>query len=558
MATSGRYQSKLFSFFSEQSLRLRDQTTETWRRVKIAATWSAQIVLYPIYLAFQSTRLVGKQLRQTARQVFPQLRAARQSIQNPDLSFSSPEAIAPASDTPIQNVLQAAIHLTQTLPASALLEPLGGQDAHPTRALSPDSLPEPLGEQDAHPTRASSPSSLPEPLGGQDAHPTRALSPDSLPTPDSSFLPPPSSLSPQSSVLSPIQSIASLLDTRSLVLVSTDNQLLDILTPDQQTQLYRRMIWELADYYHQQKALGLQQPVALKSPVVNNFLPLPADRPNALLPIRVFHGLMAWMQTSPVAIAANLFQESQLVSLHPAEISGSRSVQERPQLPAASGNSLRSAELPWLSLKEIFQGLGDRVSSQQVSSQQALSQQASPQTPSQPLLTRFINWLKPGAIAPSTAGSPSGTIADSLAHTQPDRNAPAQPSPWLTVEDLFGKIRTFQTQSNPSEDWELHDTAQSNRLIKHQAATLKTADPSQPLSVAPTTSAATLSKVDNTASAETDLALSITTIEAEVSLVTYVKHPLEQVLEWLDRGMVWIEERVAKVLGWWRDRLKGG
>jgi hypothetical protein len=532
MATSGRYQSKLFSFFSEQSLRLRDKTTETWRKVKIAAAWSTQIVLYPIYLAFQSTRLVGKQLRQTVRQVLPQLRAAQQAIQNPDLSSASPATIAPSSDTPIQNTLQAAIHLTQALPASAHCS--------------------------AEASYSPQPSALLKPLGGQDAHPTRVLPPSSLPTSPSVLSPRATpTLREQSSVLSPIQGIASLLDTRSLVLVSADNQLLDVLTPDQQTQLYRRMIWELADYYHQQKALGLQRPAALKSLVVNNFLPLPVDRPNALLPIRVFYGLMAWMQTSPVAIAANLFQESQLASLYPAEISGSRSVQDLPQLPAASRNMLRSAELPWLSLKEIFQSLGDRALSQQVSSQPASSQQASPQEPSLPLLTRFINWLKPGAIALSAAGSPSGMTSDSLAQTQPDRNSPVQQFPWLTVEDLFGKIRTFQTRSSLPEDWELHDTAQANSLIKHQASALKTADPSQPLSVTPTTSAATLSKVDNTASAETDLALSITTIEAEVSLVTYVKHPLEQVLEWLDRGMLWIEERIAKVLEWWRDRTKG-
>jgi hypothetical protein len=487
MATSGRYQSKLFSFFSEQSLRLRDQTAETWRRVKIAANWSTQIVLYPIYLAFQSTRLVGKQLRQTARQVLPQLRAAKQAIQNPYIS-ASPASIAPSSDTPIQNILQAAIHLTQSLPASALLKPLGGQDAHPTRVLSPSSLP----------TSHSSP------------------------------------LTPHSSLL---QGIASLLETRSLVLVSTDNQLLDILTSDQQTQLYRRMIWELADYYHQQQALGLKQPAALKSLVVNNFLPLPVDRPNALLPIRVFYGLMAWMQTSPVAIAANLFQESQLASLHAAQLSGSQSVQDVPQLQSASGGTLRSANLPWLSLKEIFQG-GDRASSPNAT-----------QTPSQSFLTRFLDWLNPGAIehiAPAENHSMSASDSQLAQPIQPDH------TPWLTLEDLFGKIQPFQKRDT-SESWELHDTAQANRLIKHKAAPLEPSGPAQPLTTS--TATATLSK--GTPIAETDLALSITTIEAEVSLVTYVKHPLEQVLEWLDRGMLWIEERIATVLDWWRDRLKG-
>jgi hypothetical protein len=499
MATSGRYQSKLLSFFSEQSLRLRDKTTETWRKVKIAAAWSTQIVLYPIYLAFQSTRLVGKQLRQTARQVLPQLRAAKQAIQNPDLSAQSPATIALSSDTPIQNTLQAAINLTQSLPASDYPTSKGDSRFAPTSPLI--------------------------------------------------------QIAPPHASLPPLQGIASLLDTRSLVLVSADYQLLDILTSEQQAQLYRRMIWELADYYHQQKALGLQQPARLKALVVNNFLPLPVDRPNALLPIRVFYGLMAWVQTSPVAIAANLFQESQLASLHAAEISGSQSVQDVPQLQSASGGALRSAELPWLSLKEIFQGLGDRTTSQKAS-----FQKDSPQEPSLPLLTRFVNWLKPGALDRIQPGANRSITAShsQLKNSRPDRlSQEAQQYPWLTIEDLFGKIRTFQTQSNPSEDWELYDTAHANRLIRHQASPLKTADPSQPFSVPPTPSTATLSKVDNIAPVENDLALSITTIEAEVSLVTYVKHPLEQVLEWLDRGMLWIEERIAKVWEWWRDRLKG-
>ena len=462
MATSGRYQSRLFSFFSEQSLRLRDRTIETWRRVKIAAAWSTQIALYPIYLAFQSTRLVGKQLRQTTRQVLPQLRAANRAIQNPDVS-ASPASIIPSSDTPIQNILQTAIHLTQALPA-AQNNCTGDSRIAPTHPL--------------------------------------------------------------------LQGIASLLETQSLILVSTDNQLLDILTPDQQTQLYRRMVWELADYYHQQQTLGLKQPAALKSLVVNNFLPLPADRPNALLPIRVFYGLMAWVQTSPVAIAANLFQESRLASLHTAKLSGSQSA---PQLPDSSGDGLRSAELAWLPLKEIF---GDRT-----------APKSSSNAPSSPLLVRLLNWFKPNAIE---RVPPSDSQV--LQASRSDRSSQSNQFPWLTVEDLFGRIQPFQTQ-NASGEWELHDTAHSNRLVKHKASTLKTSDPAQPIAASSAT--ATLSQLDNS-TAENDLTLSITTIEAEVSLVTYVKHPLEQVLEWLDRGMLWLEEQVAKVLGWWRDRLNGG
>jgi hypothetical protein len=43
-------------------------------------------------------------------------------------------------------------------------------------------------------------------------------------------------------------------------------------------------------------------------------------------------------------------------------------------------------------------------------------------------------------------------------------------------------------------------------------------------------------------------------IEAEVKLVTYEKHPIEQLLAWIDRGMSWIEHRASHVLQWFRDR----
>lgn len=44
-------------------------------------------------------------------------------------------------------------------------------------------------------------------------------------------------------------------------------------------------------------------------------------------------------------------------------------------------------------------------------------------------------------------------------------------------------------------------------------------------------------------------------VEADALLVGYVRHPLEQLLNWLDRGMVWLEERTLSFLGWVKQRL---
>jgi hypothetical protein len=39
-------------------------------------------------------------------------------------------------------------------------------------------------------------------------------------------------------------------------------------------------------------------------------------------------------------------------------------------------------------------------------------------------------------------------------------------------------------------------------------------------------------------------------IEAQATLVGYVKHPLEQILEWLDQGLLWLETLIARLWQW--------
>lgn len=105
-----------------------------------------------------------------------------------------------------------------------------------------------------------------------------------------------------------IQTIACAIDTQKIVLILEDHVILDILTPDQQAQIEHRIRLELARYWQWRRKLYLKA-----AP-----LSLPEDRETLLPPIRVFRQLMAWIQASPVAIAVNLFQESEWVE--PAEL----------------------------------------------------------------------------------------------------------------------------------------------------------------------------------------------------------------------------------------------
>ncbi|NJO81004.1 MAG: hypothetical protein HC827_22560 [Cyanobacteria bacterium RM1_2_2] len=254
--STGRYQSRVFNFLSQQSLRLRDRSVQTWRQVKVAAVWGVQILLYPVYVGFQGTRLIEKQLQQTARQTLPRLRSAGQALQ---VGKPPSNSALPTVDAPLQNVLQ-------TVGKAAL------------KVALTDAAPQ-------------------------------------------------------------IQGIASRLDTGSLVLVTAQNQLVD-LSFQQQTELTRRIAWETANYWRQRRLFASPQ----QSPLVSPFLPPVQPQPNALLPIRVLRKVMAWMQRGSVAVSADLFQESRLVVYLPP-----------PVLPESSDEPvLRAAQPSWVAVEAQF------------------------------------------------------------------------------------------------------------------------------------------------------------------------------------------------------------
>lgn len=156
-------------------------------------------------------------------------------------------------------------------------------------------------------------------------------------------------LTPASNIF--IRGIASLIEERSLVLVTNQNQLLNVLTCEQQEVIHQRIIWEVANYY---RYLQLRQRAQGLTP-----LQPPSRNSQAWLPVRVFQGVMAWMQSGPIAIATNLFQEA---SFPPASWSDPNSL---PALPDRN-----SPALPGL-----FQKLQDRLSTVLTPSPQLLDKE---------------------------------------------------------------------------------------------------------------------------------------------------------------------------------------
>ena len=102
-----------------------------------------------------------------------------------------------------------------------------------------------------------------------------------------------------------IQGIASVLDNCYLVLVKSNNQTIDFLSPNQQEILQKLIQVETANYWYARRFKLTQ---SRKTPgLISSFSTNPQ---NVLPPVRWFWQGMRWMQTSPMATRLNLFGES--------------------------------------------------------------------------------------------------------------------------------------------------------------------------------------------------------------------------------------------------------
>jgi hypothetical protein len=106
-----------------------------------------------------------------------------------------------------------------------------------------------------------------------------------------------------------IRGVAIELETRSLVLVNNRNEILDILSTEQQAIVQQRIAWEVAHYYRYLRLrYAAEQIEPVRSPSPNSPV-FPGVRP--------FYQLMAWMQRGSVASATNLFKEADLANSLP-------------------------------------------------------------------------------------------------------------------------------------------------------------------------------------------------------------------------------------------------
>jgi hypothetical protein len=321
-----------------------------------------------------------------------------------------------------------------------------------------------------------------------------------------------------------IRGIATQRSSRTLVLVTAQNEILDILTPQQQQRLQERIIGEVAKYWRYQRlAHSVEQQRTTG-------LPLLFKRHNTgereteefthrpITPYQVLTFLdrtIAEVESNHLAPVSEVAKTSlsfpstvgkrswKLVQQLQIQLSRSLSSSKSPAItPDAETHTLRIQALIWAAIDYFF--------------------------------GRSRKHLKQTTLHLPTGSKPQGKP---LPHRRPAAklsstwSPPSPHDPWLTLSDLFG------------------DSAESD-----EPSTLHQPKLSKSQTINKVSSASEISAQPDTQS--TQLESAPDWIETNATSMGYVKHPLEKLLAWLDRAMFWLEQVLIKVWRWVKNSFK--
>ena len=533
--SSGRYQSKLFNFVHQQSRRVTQQWEHTFRHLQVATKWGVEVLLYPVYLLFQSSESSGKTL-QTKE---PQTRLKLQ----PNHTDFQPEI--PNVDSPIQHVLEAVNYLSSNEAASSPAKRV--EPFNPLALLGVLRLKfaENKFKNNANFTQLSNITEN-----------QTALNPLQL---DNAL----------NQHLSVVRGIATNLRDRSLVLVTADNEILDILTPQQQAKLEDRIINEVANYWKSWRLIIAKKETELlpqvdrllaklidgntaKNSVLAEGIPkdsLNTDRLLAFLDIAV-----AKLESNALVPVQERSQEIVQVAQTQLNIFlyGKKQLAARGEI-TANADGLETHTLNFNALIEAalnyFFGVRNRKTLESTTS----------------------NELLPGKLL-------SSRLKKSLSKSSQLENQDLKDDPWLTWNDLFGDTESItekpvilSERTNPAlasslsvapfpqNNLTVKQPKVGSGLVRRSQKTSGIASAKQiRTSISQTKSESRKGEIlhqqfnqSSQVEAQPDW------IETKATSIGYEKHPLEQLLEWVDYVMLWLEERFVKIFQSLRQLWQG-
>ncbi|MBD2412178.1 hypothetical protein FACHB389_07380 [Nostoc calcicola FACHB-389] len=533
--SSGRYQSRLFNFVHQQSRRLTQQWEYTFRHLQVATKWGVELLLYPVYLLLQPSESDAKTLHTKEPQ-------SRLNLPSNDTDFQ-PE-IDLSVDTPIENVLETVYYLSSQ---EAIATPeKTSQPFNPWGFLgffSQKSIP----QNSTNNTNIIHSSTITESSAAsiESSQPENALKRH----------------------LTVVRGIATNLLNRNLVLVTAENEILDILTPQQQAKLEDRIISEIANYWQCWRLAEAKKEKELL-PKIDSLLAKLTGKDTVKIPIL------------PQGISNNLVDSSKLftfldVAIAKVESSALIPVQQRSQEIIQTAQTQLNI---FIYGKEQLTAKGEIAVNPDNLETHTLNFQALIEA----ALNYFFGVGTRKTLESKTADEQSGRVLfhrpkKALSESRELQNQDLTDDPWLAWGDLFGdtetladKPITLSENTTPAlasslstglswpKNWTLQQPKAKSDLVQRKKTTRHLA--SIPKTSTKVTSVKQTEGIISQYSSEnhkgeifqqqfyqsTEVEAQPDWIETKVTATGYEKHPLEKVLEWLDFVMLWLEEIFVK------------
>ncbi|MCC5642344.1 hypothetical protein LC607_05145 [Nostoc sp. CHAB 5824] len=543
-SSSGRYQSRLFNFVHQQSRRVTQQWEYTFRHLQVATKWGVEVLLYPVYLLFQSSESSGKTLETKEPQT-------RLKLQPNDTDLQSE---IPNVDSPIQHVLEAVNYLSSEEPACTLTKT--SKSLNPLVFLGVFRLK--FVDNNASLTESSN---IKEDKAA-------SLNPLQLENALKQHLP-------------VVRGIATNLMNRSLVLVTADNEILDILTLQQQAKLEDRIINEVANYWKYWRFIIAKKETDLL-PQIDRLLAKLTDGNTVKMPVLTESisknllnrdRLLAFLDITVAKLESNALvpvQERSQEIIQVAQNQLNTFLYGKEQLAAkreitTSADGLETHTLNLQALIEAavnyFFGVGNRKTLESTTSNERL----------------------PGKLL-------SLILRKSLVKSRQLENQDLDlaADPWLTWSDLFGDTKTvaekpvtLSGRTNPTlpSSLSVGDFSQKNLTVqqpkigsglvrrKQSTSNLISSQKTSAKAVSTKQTQASISQTKGKSrngemlKQQFDQSSQVEAqpdwIEVKATSTGYEKHPLEQLLEWVDYVMLWLEERFVRIFQSFRQLWQG-
>lgn len=484
--SSGRYQSRLFNFVNQQSRRLTQRWETTFHNLQVATKWGVAALLYPVYLLLNSTD-------ESVKKLDTKEPPSRPSLQPHNTVLS--EALT--TDRPIVRVLESVQYLPDEEIAATSTK---SRFSHSLQLFRSKFFTRRITQQKISQSLTIT---------------NKTLDTDTI-----------------KRNLPMVIGVASNVVNRQLVLVSIENQILDILTAQQQAKLTERIITEIREYWQYQQLIEVKQQAQLL-PEINRILAKLTGENSDTAATNVFNRLRIF-NLLDVAIAQ--LEETAIVPAKQRSLAMMRVAQTQFYIFLSGKEQLNSR-------KEIV-GNAEGLENQKPNIS-ALIEAA---------INYFFGVPKNKLLE---SGFSQQDLPEITYHSQHEYFTD---DPWLDWHDLYGDSgndskKFMQSSAIKSSLSPGISTGLANN--KNRTETQQKAASDLGKKQKQTSKKQALAYTSQQTASENQTEAKPDWIDTTATVLGYEKHLVEYILEWLDYFILWIEQILVNIFYFLQGLLRG-